>query len=229
MRQFNLEESVQSFADLIFNLLAILIVFTLVLLLLTSSADTEIEFIVDSPAERDRTFPMARLGGVPKFAKDIIVYADGIAFVERQALMDALVNTDREKSGSFHGLPEPWDPVQYNVLRPTVITGSSQSLRQLTSDPGEYLIEVKYPDAPEGLEPRPITDAIALIDTEILANDVVPHFLVSPAGFDYFTQIERELVANGTCFRWSFLSNGRINLRRDVQYFRKFAAQRCTW
>jgi hypothetical protein len=227
MRRDPLDESAQSFADLITNLLAILIIVTLILIAFVKSAAAPLNFAADIAAERDRVLALGRLGGVQTFSGHFYVAAAGVFELDMSKLAGAITALNDSDKGVAGMLGDPWGEVSFSVL-PSLRDGADEEMRSLSQDPGQYRVELTVPKDIDSPQPMPAEAVRRLVEERAYALGRTPNFIVAPSGFDVFMLLERQLVAELRCFRWSFTLNREVIFIRTSQSARNFAARRCT-
>lgn len=227
------EQNAQPFADLVMNLLAILIIVTLVLIILVRAAIVPTQYAVLEPTERDRVLPLGRLGGIQRFSKRFYVTASGVYPVDLAPIAQAILGSERGLTAKANILGEGWQEADLLIL-PQLAPSIGVSTRTTLMDPGEYRVNIQFPE--DTHPPLPLDQNLTYIRSLLksTATDIgmTPYFLVAPSGFDLFTRIERELVTERSCFRWSYVLSNRkkrneIDLVKNSNSARSFEARRC--
>lgn len=224
MRYDPLDRSAQSFSDLIMNLLAILIVITLLAILLLKSAVTPLVYAVDEPAERNRAFALAQLSGIPKFSTYFYVNATGVFELHFEALATAISAANYSPQGRIPLLGEDKPLVDYRINTSL----EADEFRPLLQDPAQYMIRLTFPAMPNNSVAMNQDNVLALIEARAYRVGRTPNFIVAADGFDTFAMLEKALFDQHRCFRWSYTKGGQINIERSSRFFRKFVARRCT-
>ncbi|RMF39958.1 MAG: hypothetical protein D6754_04305 [Alphaproteobacteria bacterium] len=210
-----LETGAQGFADIVTNLLAILVIVTLIALVLAASQSRPVAYAVDRPADTPQVFPLPPQTRLPGFTEHFLVSGGRLSAIRFDRLADAMAARALEGSGQIALLDAGWPEMRYEnpPLPPR-------------RDIGEYRIRLTLPE-PGDLPERSIDELIAAIEAQSYARGLFPNFLVTPSGFALFTDIERRLVAARRCFRWVLTPENRITYHRKFYFFADFAARRC--
>lgn len=212
-----LERSSEGFADIVMNLLAILIVVTLIALLFVSSRTIPTIYAVDAPAQRDRVFPVLRLEGVAALSTAYYVSGSTLSELDFDPLAEAVLETGIG-DGQAELLEPGWAPVDYEL---------QVSEGQFGRDPGGFVFRLRLPQAPEDADVLASESALMRILSQTVETGRVPSFYVAQSGFALFSQMESALLERGLCFRWFPVIDNELIYMRHQEYFTQVSARRC--
>jgi len=225
----DLEES--SLADIVSNVLAVLMLVTVMALLGVGSGIASRTRGADhGGADAELSFLEPTRSPLPAFTRHYIVTAQGLTVLNSERIADMLSDATGPYAGEVRALEESDAVVAFELDR-IWGPGAASYLTRLEKDLAQFSVKLVLPKEP--ISPTLAWDAPDAIAARIIdrmrKERRGPTFHVTRSGFDRFAGLYDALARRGVCFRWQSLADDMtITEYRDQDMFAAFQFRRCT-
>ncbi|MGH6816033.1 MAG: hypothetical protein ACREC6_10030 [Hyphomicrobiaceae bacterium] len=226
----DLEES--SLADIVSNVLAVLMLVTVMALLGAGGAlVSQTPGIEQGSNDTDVSFLEPSRSPLPAFTRYYIVTEEGIAVLLSERIADALAAEPGAYAGEAQALEGSPATVSFELDRFGGPGGQSY-LNAFEVDLAQFRLKLKFPKGP--LVPTmgwdPAETLVGRIVQRTRSERRGPTFLVTRSGFDRFAALYDGLARRGICFRWLHLADDmELTEYRNQRMFANFDFRRCTF